>query len=296
MIYKYRVYGFVMALTFPCQLLAAEPIESEVDVTVEEGLVGYSLEAPVVEGPNWQAAPGRYLLFGGRRSGRFLVENGKLVTLDRNPEAEDKVICAHLLSSILAALLRQRGLLVLHANVIITPRGAVAISGESGSGKSTSQAALLAKGCSMLADDIAVLHVEENGAVVALPGIPKLHLCEDAALMLGHDVTTLSRYPLRRIKVVVPIASVDMSTAPVPLHTVFLLERHHGSGLKLEQLSGASKFAALQDCIYGPLFPEEHTGVFATVTTLASQIDMIRLRRPAKGWSVNEVVEAILHG
>lgn len=296
MIYKYRVYDFVMALPFPCPLLAAESDESEVDVMVVEGPVGYSLGSPVVEGPNWQAAPGQYLLFGGRRSGRFLVESGKRVTLDRNPDAEIKVICAHLLSSILAALLRQRGLLVLHANVIITPRGAIAISGESGSGKSTSQAALMAKGCCMQADDIAVLQLGEDGMVVALPGIPKLHLCEDAAARLGYDVVTLSRYPLRHVKFVVPIASVDMSTTPVRLESIYLLERHHGAGLKLEQLSGARKFAVLQECIYGPLFPEEHTGVFATMTTLASQVDMIRLRRPAKGWSVDEVVESILRG
>ncbi len=296
MTYKYRIYGFVMDLPFPCPILPLEPEESEADVTVTEGLVGQPLTTLTAEGPNWQAAPGCFLLYGGGRAGRFLVENGTRITLERNPNAEDKVICAHLLSSVLAALLRQRGLLVLHANVIITPRGAVAISGESGSGKSTTQAALLTKGYSMLADDLAVLQLGEGGAVVALPGIPKLHLCEDAAVRMGHDVSTLHRYPLRRIKVVVPIAPADMTVTPVTLKTLYLLERHHGATLKREDLGGAHKFAALQDCIYGPLFPEEHEGIFATIAKLASQVDMIRLRRPAKGWSVNEVVEAILHG
>lgn len=296
MIYKYRIYGFVMGLPFPCPMLSEVPEESTVDVPVTEGPVGQPLDFPIAEGLNWQAAPGRFLFYGGRRAGRFLVENGNRITLERNPNAEDKVICAYLLSTVLAALLRQRGLLVLHANVIITLRGAVAISGESGSGKSTTQAALLGQGCRMLADDLAVLQLGEGGAVVALPGMPKLNLCEDAAVRLGHNLNTLHRNPLRRIKVVVPIAPADMTSAPVPLKAVYLLERYHGAALKQEALGSAHKFAALQECLYGPLFPEEHTGIFTTVAQLASQVDMIRLRRPAKGWSVNEVMEAILNG
>lgn len=296
MTYKYSIYGFVMSIPFQCPLLPKVSDEKEADVMVVEGTVAGPLYSPAAEGRNWQAAPGRFMCYGGKRAGKFLVENGTRITLDRGIDAEDKMICAYLFTTVLAALLRQRGLLVLHANVIITPRGAVVISGESGSGKSTTQAAMLARGYSMLADDLAVLQLNERGEAVAVPGIPKLNLCEDAAVRLGHDVSKLHRNPLRKIKVDVPITLANMSPLPIPLKTVYVLERHHGDTLKQEVLGGLTKFTALQDCIYGPLFPEEHSGIFAVITTLAAQVELIRLKRPAKGWSVNEVVEAILNG
>ncbi|MBL0225865.1 MAG: hypothetical protein IPQ16_09910 [Geobacteraceae bacterium] len=296
MTYKYRIYGFVMSMPFQCPLLPMALEETAADVTVVEGVIAESNCSPAAKGANWQAAPGRFVCYGGKRGGKLLVENGTKITLERGSDAEDKVICAYLLTIVLAALLRQRGLLVLHANVVITPRGAVAISGESGSGKSTTQAAMLTRGYNMLADDLAVLQLNERGEAVAIPGMPKLNLCEDTAVRLGHDVSKLHRNPLRSIKVVVPLVPSDMPLLPAPLKAVYMLERHHGTTLSQEVLGGVTKFTALQDCIYGPLFPEEHPGIFAVITRLVTQVEVIRLKRPAKGWSVNEVVEAILHG
>src|SRR6185369_10421226 len=104
-------------------------------------------------------------------SGRFLVEGGRRITLYRNPTAKDVRLCAHLLAAVIAALLRQRGLLVLHANVVTTPRGAVAITGASGAGKSTTQAALMSLGCRMVTDDITVVSMGSDGRILALPGV-----------------------------------------------------------------------------------------------------------------------------
>jgi hypothetical protein len=294
--YLYNIYGINLSVPFQCPMLQLSDFGTLPDVTVSEGIVMSSMSSPLAEGHKWQASPRRYLFRGGPRSGKFLVEDGTGITFERNSNADDQVLCAHLLASVIVALLRQRGQLVLHANVIMTPRGAIAISGESGSGKSTTQASLLKHGCQMVTDDITVLKFGAEREVVALPGIPKMNLCEDAAIKLGHDVSQLPRSPLRHIKVVVPVLSCNMITTPVRLISLYLLKSHSDKNFTIDCLAGAEKLEALQDCIYGPLFPEEHQDIFPLTTSLIKQVDMIRIARPSVGWSMNKVVETILNG
>lgn len=296
MMYMYSLYDLTLAVPFPCPILTPAEVGTFPDVAVVEGPVPRTLAASIVDGPNWQASPGRFLFRGGRNSGRFLVEGGARIILERNPAAEEKRLCAHLLAAVMAALLRQRGLLVLHANVAIIPRGAVAISGGTGAGKSTTQAVLLSRGCRMVTDDITVLGFGQDGQVTVFPGVAKMNLCEDAAQKLGHDVASLPRNPLRSIKVIVPVVPKDIENKAVPLKTIYLLSSHTGGELATATLTGAEKFATLQECLYGPIFPEEHHGLFTLLSAVTSQVDVIRMKRPEGKWSVNEIAEVILHG
>jgi len=294
--FKYTIYELTLAVPFPCPMLAPAAKDAIADVTIVEGPVPESLDVPIAEGQNWQASPGRFLFRGGIRAGRLLVEGGQQITLHRNQAAEDERLCANLLATVIAALMRQRGHLVLHSSVVMTRRGAIAISGESGAGKSTTQAALMSRGCSMVSDDITVLRLGSDGQILVLPGVPKLNLCEDAAIKLGHDILGLRRNPLRNIKVVVPVDNCNMVSGPVPLKSLYMLGRHSGKNLILTRMTGAEKFIGQQDCIYGPLFPEEHRGMFSVMRALAEQIEMIRIERPDKGCSVDKIAEAIQHG
>ena len=55
---------------------------------------------------------------------------------------------------------------VLHASGVLTPQGAVALCGVSGSGKSTIAYGLSRLGCTQLADDALVLSLSEDAAVI----------------------------------------------------------------------------------------------------------------------------------
>jgi hypothetical protein len=261
------------------------------DVVVLEGTVPRALDRPLAGETAWQAAPGKFLWRGGRRSGRFLVEDGCRVTLQRNRGAEEELLAFHFLDAVLAAILRQRGLLVLHANAAVTPGGAVAISGPSGAGKSTTLAALVAQSSAMLADDITALRLGPAGCVEVLPGIPQLHLCDDAAAGLGQDIADLPRQQWRRLKTAVPMA---VAPSAAPLRALYLLETHAGAHVRVAALTGSEKFAAVQECIYGPFLPEDHPGQFALFAAVVEQTAVYRLFRPADRWSIAEVVDAIL--
>jgi len=243
----------------------------------------------------WQAAPGRYLLRGGLRAGRFLVEDGKRVTLDRNSSAEDKRLLFHFLHAVTAALFRQRGFLVLHASAANTPAGAIALCGKSGAGKSTTLAAMIQNGCTMVSDDLTILRRTASGCVEVVPGTAMMHLWDDAAHGVGLDVSGISRHPMRRGKAALEVTGTPC-LVPTPLHKIFILEPCTGKNVRLSQLRGAETFDALLDCVYGPLFAEEHTGLFTTLSSAAAQIGIYRIKRPEDRWTVNEVVEVILNG
>ncbi|OHB32377.1 MAG: hypothetical protein A2X84_12510 [Desulfuromonadaceae bacterium GWC2_58_13] len=293
--YMYRVLGLNVRVPFPCPGLVLAPAKECHDVLLTEGAVPRELEGAVAAEGNGQAAPGRFLLRGGQQAGRFLVEDGSRITFERSPGAQLSVIVTHLLSSVIVAVLNQRGMLVLHANVALTPRGAIAITGESGAGKSTTLAALVAHGCDMLSDDITVLQFNSSQRIVALPGVRKMNLCEDAAVRLGHDIDFLERYPLRQTKVMVPLTA-DAVMEPVPLEAIFHLHRHAGDRVTRTQCIGAEKFSALQEFVYGPLFLSDHLGLFDLISALTKQVDIFRIGRPESRWCLDEIMEAISVG
>jgi len=314
--YIYTVYGLTIQTPFPCPILPLAPADALPGILVSYGEVPRHLAEPVTTRNNWEIEPGRYLLRGGKRSGRFLAEGGERVTVERNPAAENTMLAFHLLGAILAALLRQRGMLVLHGNAALTPLrdlpgfctmssnnsvdsgnlaglGAVMLSGVSGSGKSTTLAALLARGCTMLTDDITVLNFDPAGNVIALPGIPQLHLTEDAAEGLGQDISDLPRYPWKRMKAPVSTAHA-MAAAPAPLRSIYLLDFHDDDKIQLQPLTGGEKFAALQECVYGPMLPSEHPDLFPLFSAVVEQTSLYRLIRPVHQWTVEEVADLIL--
>jgi len=301
MTYTYTVYGLTINLPFPCPFLPCIETDATTDVTVTYGPVPRELVGAVASDDSWetgfcwQAAPGRYLLRGGMRAGRFLVEGGNRVTVHRNANAEDDRILFHLLHAVTAALFRQRGFLVLHASTANTPAGAISLCGKSRAGKSTTLAAMLQGGCMMVSDDITILRFAANNRVEVVPGAARMHLWEDAAHGVGLDVSGFNRHPMRRGKAALP-APGEPCRGPLPLHRLYILEPGTEENVSLSRLRGTDKFDALQECVYGPLFREEHPSLFTLFSSAAEQADIFRIQRPAGRWTVDEVVKVVIDG
>ena len=295
MAYLYTAYGLIISTTFPCPVLKPVPAGQTPDVTVSESLVPENLSARLAGDPNdfWEAQAGSFLMRAGPAAGKFLAEDGVRVTVQRAPAAEDKMLAFFFLDTVLAAILQQRGMVVLHANAAVTPKGAIVVSGVSGAGKSTTLAALLQRGCSMLSDDITALQMDASGVVQNLPGIPQMHLTEDSASALGTDISEIPRYAWKRMKAAVPTQTV-MSGQASPLRALYLMDTHPQDNLEVKALAGVEKFDALQKCIYGPLLPEEHPARFALFAAIMQQVHIYRVRRPENRWSLDELVDTIL--
>lgn len=122
--------------------------------------------------------------------GVFLVYGGREVVVIPAPGVDDCLIRLYIVGTVMAVLLYQRGLLVLHASVVNINGCAVAFLGKSGAGKSSTAAALLARGHKIVADDVAAINMGANPATV-FPGFPQIKLSTEAAVSLGYDAESL---------------------------------------------------------------------------------------------------------
>jgi len=296
MSYTYHAYGLTIRVPFACPALTPPAIGSvvaAVDVDVQERPVPRRMRARWAGEASWDAAPGLFLLRGGPRAGRFLVEAGN-VTFERNAGCNDAALARCFTDQVLAALLRHRGLLVLHANAVAAPDGVIVIGGESGVGKSTTLAALLERGCRMLSDDVTALRRGgASGSVEVVPGAAQTHLTEHAAENLGYPVDPAQLQPWRRMKAAIPTHD-GMASRPGRLAALYVLRVSRGDDVAVAQASGGDKFHALQECMYGPMFSEEHPALFPLMSTVVAAVPFFRLERPAGRWSVGEVADAIL--
>jgi hypothetical protein len=125
--------------------------------------------------------------------GAVLLRHGREITLDPRLEWALDLLRLYLPRPVLALLLHQRGLLVLHASAVSLDGGVVAFLGHSGRGKSTTAATLHARGCAVVADDVVAVDLGASGGPAALPGLFQLKLWPDAVTALGESPEDLPR-------------------------------------------------------------------------------------------------------
>jgi hypothetical protein len=141
---------------------------------------------PNVEGRNHRASFGEICLYY-EKVGRFSIVRGSEIVVDLDADADRNLLRVCLLGPALAALLHQRGLLVLHGSAINVNGTAVAFLGDKGWGKSTLAAYMQARGHTFLTDDVVALRTDLSDAVQIEPGFPQVKLWPDTAAFLGMD-------------------------------------------------------------------------------------------------------------
>lgn len=113
---------------------------------------------------------------GWKAVGALTIRNGDTL-LFNSIEGSDDLLKLAVQGVGLAILLHQRGLTVFHATAVEVDGVAVAIAGSKGAGKSTTAAALVARGHRLISDD--VLAIDAEG--YALPGWPEIKLFRHVA-------------------------------------------------------------------------------------------------------------------
>lgn len=291
MIYRYRIHALTVALPFTCAELDPASATSGIDVTVSAGSVPQELGNAVLRDPDYDVTPEAFLLRGGPRSARFLVEHGATITFQRAPGCEDALFLHLLLYQAMAALLRQRSLFVLHGSSALSPSGAVIVAGESGAGKSTTVAALTSLGWPLHSEDVTALRLNDSNGVEALPGATHIHLFEASASALALSIEGLTQHDWHRFKVAVPVAVLP-KRCPEPVRRIVLLRQGSNAGLRIERPRGHAKLILLTGA-YGPLLPAQFPAVNPIISQLMIDTDMLVIERDPDQWTLNDVVSAI---
>lgn len=119
-----------------------------------------------------------------------------------------------------------QGLEVLHASGVTTAQGAVALSGQSGSGKTSLALELCRRGAGFLADDVLALERAE-GELVGHPGAPVAGIDRAEAERLS-AVEGAARPEVLAVDSREQVARAPAPASPMPLRTLFFLDRRPG--------------------------------------------------------------------
>jgi hypothetical protein len=287
----YQAFGLTIDSDIECPDLS--PGKGQPDVTVLKAAVPAHLEAPVMAGVLYDAAPGRFL-FRIDGVARYLAEQGNRVTVDAEPGARAEDVQTFLLGPVFTALMQQRGALVLHAGAVLGARGAVLIAGKSGHGKSTLVAALARRGHRVLTDDVAVVSENDRHEWHVQSGPPHLKLWEDALQRL-QESTNLRPVRSGMKKYILGIGDGHIAS-PQPLAAMYVLELHNEDAVESASVGNGARFNML--CAHTRAF-RSLTGLglrqshFQASTRLAAALPMFVLNRPRSRDSVDTLCDRV---
>ncbi|MEA5598340.1 hypothetical protein [Rivularia sp. UHCC 0363] len=228
---SYNIYELCITseLSFP----ELSEIEGTPDVNIRFGKVNHPIATP----------PENNKIVVGElpEIGKFLIRDGKEIIIEPVTGLDDSLLRTVILGPVLCVLLRQRGLLVLHASCININHKGVAFMGGSGWGKSTLATAFHTQGYDVLTDDVLPIKIEKNQAVV-FPSYPQFKLCPDAATSLGQDTQNLLPVSKNSFKVAYKLQK-GFQKNPIPLQQIYVLDK--GNEHKISKLQPQETFVEL---------------------------------------------------
>ncbi len=210
--------------------------------------------------------------------GRIQISDGREIVIIPVPSADMQLLPFYIAGTAMAWVLWQQGTLPLHgASVAIDGRAAVFL-GNSGQGKSTTVAAMHARGHAILVDDVTPVTIENELAVVH-PGFPMLKLSPETLPRLGLDPTLLR--PLHpRLQECGYLNPRGFPCAPLPLGAVFVMV--DSEEFREERLEPREALFELMRGIYGARQMQPHFGVsrfFRECSSIAASVPFYRLHR-----------------
>jgi hypothetical protein len=173
--------------------------------------------------------------------GVYVVSNGREIQVQPAAGAVTRVLQNILAGNGMAALLYQRGYLVIHASTVRMGARGVAFAGAPGSGKSSIALSLYSRGYGIVSDDVSAVDIR-NSLPVVLPGFPQLKVSPNAVLSLGYDPQLLIRLYEQEEKQGLRCER-GFLPAPVPLNCIYILSSQGTSGV--ERLSSQEALVEL---------------------------------------------------
>lgn len=180
--------------------------------------------------------------------GEFIAAgDGGSILCAQTPGAHDESFQVYLLGQALSYALVKLGFEPIHGTVLVRDGRAVALLGDSGYGKSTLAACMLAAGARLLTDDL-LLTRPDGAGYVAYPGPARIKLLPDSAARFLPDAAEgVPMNPLTH-KMIIPLGADRTEPGPTPLAGVYVLPSPLDAdrqGIRLDALSSRDAFVAL---------------------------------------------------
>jgi len=217
-VYYYSAYSLHIGSDIPLLELPSTDRGGDVNVLLRKPR---PLDAP--QSIRWIDGPQKEARFLYPQTGEFQVRNGCEVIVTPAPGAEADLLRLYVQGMMLAAVLYQRGLFVLHSSIVSREHGAIALVGPVGIGKSTLASGFHARGFSVVADDNAAIDVRTVPLTVQ-PAFPTLKIYPDVATALGYDAHSLTPMHRSQRKHAQTVRN-GFAAQPVRLTAIYVLDR-----------------------------------------------------------------------
>jgi hypothetical protein len=218
---------------------------------------------------------------------RYLVTDGRTITVQVVGDLDSAAL--FLMGSPLAALLHQRGTLVLRASVIGTPQGAVVLMGESGVGKSVLAARLTQRGYPLVSDEMAVFSADPTPTIHA--GAPEIALWQHGCRLL--EIAPESGRRLRPGLKKYAFSPVSSHALPMPVYRVYALRLNNEETVTITPIEGIARTMALNNGLYGLHIAADAGQVaryWLQIAQVATVTPMATITRPLGGCPVDDLI------
>lgn len=226
----------------------------------------------------------------------LLPKNNQLIVQMADGLTNNEFINTWLYGTVFAYLLQYRDYLVLHGSAVLVNGKAVIFSGDSGAGKSTTAAAMVARGYSLITDDVVAIKYNNDGNLVMVPGPSKVKLWSDALCKLNKTSDGLVQVISKENKFEVPINHSVPNEIPI----AGFYELNHDNETQIITLDEITKIGKIQTLIkntyryimlkpMGKLNRHLHD-----VAKLSANIKMYRILRPKDKFLLDELVNLII--
>ena len=243
---RYRAFGLCIEVDFPLPELELETSTAAADVLVQKGDVRSLLQddsSAVYRFEDDEA------WLSWREVGDFHVLGDDRITYRARPDVGDALLGLPLLGPVMGVLLERRRLLTLHGSAVALAGGVAVFLGDKGAGKSTTAAALLRAGKTLLTDDLVAVDCRETP--ILYPAYPQVKLTEEASAAIVVDGKVMER-PHPEFEKQRMLLDAPFDSSPRSPHSILVLER--GEGFALEPLAGAAGLQALMRFSYATRF------------------------------------------
>lgn len=221
----------------------------EADLSIRIGAAP-PLDDVMSEAPHMQVArDGRCRLHIVGTAAWLISPDGRSITIELETDPDDPAIRTYLYGSVFAIAAMRWGLFPLHAACLRFGRGVAAFSGRSGAGKSTLAAMLIDRGRAMMADDVTLLDLSEDGPPRALPSFPRVKLWQDALDRMKIDAADLERVTGGMDKFKLPVVDA-FHPEPTPLRAIVMIDPEASYDGQLTRLRPTDLLQRSKDLVY----------------------------------------------
>lgn len=220
---------------------------------------------------------------------RYEATAGCEVVIEPLPGAAAHNIADGIMSRVLTIIAYQRGLLPLHASAVDVGGQVIAVSGQSGAGKSTMAALLVARGGRVVADDMLVL---AGDGALAWPGAGGFKLSSKSLARIGRTPEGLALANDVEGKYFLPLPAGAQAAAPIS--TLVRLEEGEPALRRLPRQQAAAQW---RHCVRQPdLLPiaPDPSALWRRWLDLVTAVDVLAVSHGRRLDALDRIIDNIL--